>query len=333
MTGLAAPPGFRLPRLRFNALVLIITDHCNLSCSHCYPECGPDRTAGTRVERFKAVIDQVAVRAEVRPALHLAGGEPTLLMPELCALVEHGRARGFSCSVVTNGWWGRTPDFAEQTVRRLAAAGVERVELSVDAFHQERLPIASARNALLALRAAGLEVNLRVCTTLRQTAAMALAGLDALDLAGVAGAFGPVIPVGRAARVVPREEWVAASEWPPGACANALNLTVRPSGNLSPCCAGSDLSPALSLGNAFDRPVAELLERSQRNVLVRTLTSLGPARLAALLPEELRARLPGPFASACHLCSQLTKDEELTACVVRALIGRLAGPTASPRAP
>ncbi len=89
-----------LEGLRF--LWLEITPKCNLTCSHCYAESGPDLPLSGRM----AFGDWCRLMDEARAlgcrSLQFIGGEPTL-HPDLPKLVEYARRAGFSnCEVFTN---------------------------------------------------------------------------------------------------------------------------------------------------------------------------------------------------------------------------------------
>jgi molybdenum cofactor biosynthesis enzyme MoaA len=106
---------------------LIVTRRCNLSCGYC-----------TEYDQVSAMIPLDVLRQRI-DALHrlrvvniaLLGGEP-LLHPELPEVVAYGR-RHAQVSVTTNGFL-----VTEQLIRRLNAAGLANMEVSVDAVTADR---------------------------------------------------------------------------------------------------------------------------------------------------------------------------------------------------
>lgn len=70
------------------------------------------------------------------------GGEP-LLYPELvCALHRAAADSGIPRrQLITNGYFSKRPERIRQVAEALAEAGVNDVLLSVDAFHQEAIPL------------------------------------------------------------------------------------------------------------------------------------------------------------------------------------------------
>lgn len=120
------------------AVIAHVTYRCNLDCEMCcqhipelmatlpaFPKF-PVKSAGELpVERWKAIIDDVARSFPVLPFFHFSGGEP-FLYPGLLELVAHARSRGLSTSVITNGWT------LAANAGELVRLGVDRVNVSID---------------------------------------------------------------------------------------------------------------------------------------------------------------------------------------------------------
>jgi MoaA/NifB/PqqE/SkfB family radical SAM enzyme len=81
-------------------LWLEITGRCQLSCTHCYAESGPQGTDGTMADGdWFRVIDQAA-ELSLR-MVQFIGGEPTL-HPSFVALVRHALSRSLAVEVFSN---------------------------------------------------------------------------------------------------------------------------------------------------------------------------------------------------------------------------------------
>ncbi|MFD4314957.1 radical SAM protein [Streptomyces sp. NPDC058548] len=79
---------------------LEITGTCQLKCTHCCTDSGPDTPAGKMTrEDWLRVIDDVAELGI--PAVQLIGGEPTL-SPHLTEYIDHALARGRRVEVYSN---------------------------------------------------------------------------------------------------------------------------------------------------------------------------------------------------------------------------------------
>jgi len=106
---------------------LIVTRRCNLSCGYC-----------SEYDRISEVIplDMLKRRIDVLHRLGvvniaLLGGEP-LLHPDLPEIVAYGSRRA-QVSITTNGFL-----LTEALIRRLNAAGLANMEVSVDAVRADR---------------------------------------------------------------------------------------------------------------------------------------------------------------------------------------------------
>jgi MoaA/NifB/PqqE/SkfB family radical SAM enzyme len=120
------------------AVVAHVTYRCNLDCEMCcqhipelevrlpsFPASPGDREGELSPDRWKAIIDDLDRSLPVRPFLHFSGGEP-FLYARLLELMAHSRSRGFSTSVITNGW--TLAEVAPELVR----LGLDRINVSLD---------------------------------------------------------------------------------------------------------------------------------------------------------------------------------------------------------
>ncbi|WP_406294961.1 GTP 3',8-cyclase MoaA [Embleya sp. NBC_00888] len=157
-----APPAPLLDRFgrAHTDLRVSLTDRCNLRCTYCMPAEGlPWLPAGellTRAETTRLVriaVDRLGIRT-----VRLTGGEP-LLRPDLPALIADlaGLDRAPELSLTTNGI--RLAALAPA----LRAAGLRRVNVSLDTLRPERFALLTRRDriedvfaGLRAARAAGL---------------------------------------------------------------------------------------------------------------------------------------------------------------------------------
>ena len=106
---------------------LIVTRRCNLSCGYCSEY---DKISETiPLDVLKRRIDALHGLGVVNIAL--LGGEP-LLHPDLPEIVAYGSRRA-QVSITTNGFL-----LTEALIRRLNAAGLANMEVSVDAVRADR---------------------------------------------------------------------------------------------------------------------------------------------------------------------------------------------------
>ena len=145
------------PYLHINRLEFVLTDHCTGRCKHCSVG---ERVAHPRRERH---VPRQAAEQAIRfladeydmASVMTFGGEP-LLYPEItCAIHRTAAECAIPCrQIITNGYFSRDEERIRQVARMLAEAGVNDVLISVDAFHQETIPLEPVRLFARELRAA-----------------------------------------------------------------------------------------------------------------------------------------------------------------------------------
>lgn len=298
--------------LYFLSLVLIPSYNCNSRCRHCYPECVPRFGADWDMEFVKKVIEQGSRLPDSLLArnIHFAGGEPFLYFDELVESCAFAMEKGFYPSVVTNGFWATSVKKAEEKIKPLIDAGLFRVELSIDSFHQEFIPLRSVRNALMAFRKFKIQILIRTTITKRNDAWTALGHIPPQELVGTKIVISPVSPEGRAVETIPAEDFIYAP-FINGCCFNMLNISVRFDGNVSPCCAGSDTVPLLSLGNINQESLEDMLHRLNYRFYIKALLSRGPAELMTVLTEGgLGNHLKERYTTICHACTHIFRFRE-----------------------
>lgn len=123
-------------------LRISVTDRCNFRCLYCMPVAGLEWLPKSEIlsyEEIASVVEQLAPLGLRR--LRLTGGEPTI-RPDLERLVAMLRAiPGVEdISLSTNGV--RLAELAP----RLRAAGLDRVNISIDSLRPERVKAISRRN-------------------------------------------------------------------------------------------------------------------------------------------------------------------------------------------
>jgi len=124
-----------------NRLEFTITDACSGKCKHCSK--GELTTTGKGIDPDKAVtaLKQLAGRFSI-DSIMTFGGEPLLFADTVCKIHEAARDCGIpQRQIITNGFFSKDAKKVDSVAKALWDAGVNNVLLSVDAFHQEFIPI------------------------------------------------------------------------------------------------------------------------------------------------------------------------------------------------
>ena len=110
-------------------IVWNFTKQCNLRCKHCYENAGPKPAPDElTTEEGKKAIDEFAEAGVV--ALSFSGGEP-LIRKDFFEMARYAADREFYVTVASNGTL-----ITEEVAKKMKAAGVQYVEISLDGFEK-----------------------------------------------------------------------------------------------------------------------------------------------------------------------------------------------------
>jgi GTP 3',8-cyclase len=129
---------------RISDLRVSVTDRCNFRCQYCMPAEGLPWLEGEEVLSFEEIARLVTLMVELGVEdVRLTGGEP-LVRRDFPALVSMLAAvEGIDdISLTTNGY------LLERDADALAAAGIERVNVSIDSLQRDRFYALTRRDAL-----------------------------------------------------------------------------------------------------------------------------------------------------------------------------------------
>jgi len=124
-------------------LRISVTDRCNFRCTYCMPEEGMQWLPRSEVLTFEEIerIARVTVERFGIDSIRLTGGEPTV-RAHLPVLVEKLSALGTDLALTTNG------ATLKAMAHDLAAAGLKRINISIDSFRADRFERLTRRDDL-----------------------------------------------------------------------------------------------------------------------------------------------------------------------------------------
>ena len=137
-----------------------VTYACTGKCKHCFE--GDHKCDG---ERIDPKISAEAVRAicekyDVKTVM-VFGGEPLLYLDSVYEIISTATKLGVpKRQVITNGYFSNDESVISKAAEMLLRSGVNDLLLSIDAFHQETIPLKPVREFALALKKFGVPVRL-----------------------------------------------------------------------------------------------------------------------------------------------------------------------------
>lgn len=143
-----------------NRIEFVITFACTGRCKHCSQGEHNGHSVSIDGETAARVVHEVAGEYDIASVMTF-GGEPLLSPEAVCAV--HSAAREMNIpkrQLITNGFFSMDNGKIKSIAERLAQCGVNDILLSVDAFHQETIPLGPVKEFTSDIIKLG--VNLRV---------------------------------------------------------------------------------------------------------------------------------------------------------------------------
>ena len=125
---------------KLNRIEFVVTTACSGKCKHCSQ--GENKSA-ERLDKTLAAdaVRRIAEEYGIKSVMTF-GGEPLLCPETVCEI--HKAAREMNIpqrQLITNGFFSKDTDKIKLVAQKIIESGVNEILLSVDAFHQETIPI------------------------------------------------------------------------------------------------------------------------------------------------------------------------------------------------
>jgi MoaA/NifB/PqqE/SkfB family radical SAM enzyme len=285
------PPLFRVG--------LLLTERCDAACRHCWFGSSPDRKATMTLEQAKRYVDEAASNGA--RWVSFTGGEPFLVYGLLRGLIAHASSMGLLTEAVTNCNWATNRQKALEFLSPLKDTGLETLNMSVDDFHQETIPLERVRNCYGAAKRLELKpvlmITVKKCSVITADSVKEIMEDPGIQVLGGERVPNPsalamethFTPVGRGEEIPRHELRYNLVESEP--CRQLLtDIGVRPSGDVMPCCGPLGAQDDALIGNLEEESLREVLERAWLNPRLQTIYDKGPRQL------------DGSYVSRCHMC-------------------------------
>ena len=142
-----------------NRIEFVVTMACTGKCKHCSQ--GEHKTSGCIDKKLSAeAVKKIAAEYSIKSVMTF-GGEP-LLYPDTVYEI-HKAATEINIpkrQLITNGYFSKDLTAAESVAQKLFESGVNEILLSVDAFHQETIPVEYVKAFAQAVKETGIPLKL-----------------------------------------------------------------------------------------------------------------------------------------------------------------------------
>jgi hypothetical protein len=166
---------------------------CNLKCTHCLNNSGPDRIQSelSSSEKSQIISD---IKKHMPPSILFTGGEPTLYVNLINDIINsHPNLSNCIISITTNGWFAVSIENSLKILKSFLK--IDRVQMSLDIFHGNVLNEKQITNLKFACDELGLPLTLTMAISDPLEIVKAMKYIELLKLKVI---FQKVDAVGRA---------------------------------------------------------------------------------------------------------------------------------------
>lgn len=141
-----------------NRIEFVVTMACTGKCKHCSQ--GEHRTSESIDKNLAAdAVRKIAEEYKIDSVMTF-GGEPLLCYDTVCEI--HNTAKKMDIphrQLITNGFFSKDFDKITLVANKLAESGVNEILLSVDAFHQETIPVHYVKSFAESIKESGVKIK------------------------------------------------------------------------------------------------------------------------------------------------------------------------------
>jgi hypothetical protein len=275
----------------------------------CYA-CTPKGSRLLDAARMKDYIRQAKSAGSIR-TVNFSGGEAMLHYDQLLDCVSYAAGLGLDSTLVTNGFWA--VDYAQgfQKMERLAHAGLKDVSVSLDRYHQEYVPLETARAALRILRELGLLSMVTIMDTKDGSCAGTL--LDDLrpEVYDLNMILYPLFEAGAAKDNIDNGQFLRLCAAETAVCPYSSDIIVLFDGSLMLCCSQySHKIPMARLGHFETDSLEQAIETLRHNDFLYVLLHGGFGWYLDAA-KALGYTFDAYYGVSCELCHAIFSDAAL----------------------
>lgn len=139
----------------------VITDACTGKCKHCSE--GDHKLSGESIDPAIAAdsVRRICEKYAIKTVM-VFGGEPLLYPQTVYKIISTAKELDIPRrQVITNGYFSKSEEKIREVAKTLYASGVNDLLLSVDAFHQETIPLPVVKKFAREAKNCGIPIRLQ----------------------------------------------------------------------------------------------------------------------------------------------------------------------------
>lgn len=122
-----------------SSMGLILTDNCPVGCKHCISSNKVQKGNELDLSVLKKRVDKIC-ELGLFEKIVITGGEPFYEFEKLVELIKYIKTKKLKSSVVSGAYWAKSRNKTKAVIGRLVGAGLNSIALSMDIYHQEKIP-------------------------------------------------------------------------------------------------------------------------------------------------------------------------------------------------
>lgn len=144
-----------------NKIEFVVTDGCSGKCKHCSQ--GEHLSYSAAIDPWigAEVVKRVSKEYEIKTVMTF-GGEPLLHPEAVYEIISAAKEMKVpNRQLITNGYFSKSQERIGEIVTKIARCGVNDLLLSVDAFHQETIPLDVVKIFAKEVKKSGISIRLQ----------------------------------------------------------------------------------------------------------------------------------------------------------------------------
>lgn len=302
------------PFMNINRIEFLVTLYCTGKCKHCSlaPELRDKSYRYVDPQKASDTVEKLTEMFDV-DSLMTFGGEP-LLFPEVACRIQKTACQcGIAHrQIITNGYFSKNSETIKKVASAVHEANINEVLISVDAFHQETIPLEYVRlfaESLLEQKVENIQFHpawVINASNQNRYNEMTHRILDSLsDLKINVSDGNDIFPAGNAEKYLqefyPKPEYInldqKCGEVPyTDRLDDVHSLSIEPNGNVVVC--------PFSIGNIYQESIETIIDRYNpyNNRVMKALTEGGVKSLVDYAESRGIGIDTGGCYSACSVC-------------------------------
>ncbi len=303
--------------LDINRVEFIITHQCSGHCKHCSVGDRLGRKGYIEYEKLRGLLTKLSERYDITSVMCF-GGEPLLYYKEVRGILGEAADCGINKrQLITNGFFTNKQEVSREAVTALEEAQVNDILLSVDAFHQETIPMGPVYEFARQVKEGNrIPIRLQPAWVVQQEhdnpynhrTKEVLAAFDDLGLTVARG--NDIYPAGKAltylSEYFPEPKLNLAyrcGDAPYSTRLDQVNtISIEANGDVSVCC--------FTIGNVYEEEIHQILDRYNPidNPMMKALLEEGVNGLIAYAVRQGLELELSRFHTPCGVCRYIVDN-------------------------